>query len=1268
MVILKNVLFASPMWREPLQEGEEPAYPGGLITQICHHWIQASHEQAQFEGYNSLRLPDAFSKEQFFDALNTHDPILFYGCGHGDEATFTGYMMEELLYACLNDEKMKDRITHLLSCLTANLLGPSIVNKGGLAYEGYKVEFSLYEIFYSEEFPPYPIDGTEYRLNWIWMEPEVLLTNAVLNGKSVEEAYNIAMSRYQAWIDYWSSCDPEKEPIAAEIISSLLEDFENLSVLGNKGIKIIPPSPSGKHRVFVYAFGCTGIQVKRDVGTNVVRVGIGCTTDNCSFLGVRFEIYDDKGVKVGEGTIDHSDRGVNWGEATFKCPTEDGDYTYTIRAFLDDTHGGVVEGKLRFIVGAGPTPPVGPQTVNISCNISYADIVLDGQHMRIYGGYDNEVSLYPGTHRIEVVGWEPADKQYVGAVINAQGGVDPPWNPSNPFEFYVPIEDIPGEEVRHLNIYLVFESAEPRTDIVFDTFIYNYGGRIEKSFGKLYIDGHGYGDPAEETDDSPPRTFNVGLGHSFILNVVMNNAGYDPQCPIPPHGHTMHGWFWTFLHREEGKKIDRGIFGPIGTEFTSRPVNHIDAIWLAMSGGRHGELSNAYYKLRFYPRFAGTPEYEMIKERFGKDYEQFGGWPEPLSGLLGPSWWSIYEGDYEIHIVTNEQRYKFLFWADLDPSHPQRKANPRIYTEFKHYEGCPPEEFYPEIPEDSTISNLGYLYPVFESYVCHVGIKQEGESVVFLDATPKDLDGKPERPFYRPTLLTYAKGQEFKITTDTPERITGVKIERYRLKIDELRNVKVGPGEYFDYWDVKEELYDTLPESIKADDDVIIITVYCGPEVTTRHLKIEVYPEGSGTTVPYPPGDHNIPVDQEVEIWAKANEGYCFDYWELDGEVRTSPQIYFRMDQDHVLRAYFKKVPAEELVTVNIRVAKGYGATEPEEGTYYYAVGTPKLRIYAKEIGAKFIQWEYWFVTLEGVEEPHKTEPFIGIDLDLSRPGTWYVEAYFEEIPTCKLTISSTAGGTTDPPPGSYVFPKDQKVTVTAIPDEGYEFSTWMLDGVASTENPIDVVMIRDYELTAYFQEISPPPATCRLSIRVLPDETWGTTVPYAPGEYDVDFGTTITLTAKPKEGYGIDHWEIDGVDKGSSPSITFVMDKDHEVLLYLKEVPSALQAKVMIEVQGGGSTDPPAGTYYFDVGSTLEVNAIPTRDWKFKHWEVWFVTPEGIEEEHSFITDRKLEIVLDRAGTYHVKAVFEKGPLWPLLLLLTVPFLPFLITALRKK
>jgi len=70
--------------------------------------------------------------------------------------------------------------------------------------------------------------------------------------------------------------------------------------------------------------------------------------------------------------------------------------------------------------------------------------------------------------------------------------------------------------------------------------------------------------------------------------------------------------------------------------------------------------------------------------------------------------------------------------------------------------------------------------------------------------------------------------------------------------------------------------------------------------------------------------------------------------------------------------------------------------------------------------------------------------------------------------PNFTLTITATSGGTTDPPPGTYVYFEGQNVSVEAMPFAGYIFHHWELDGINVGDlNPITVTIRADHHLHA---------------------------------------------------------------------------------------------------------------------------------------------------------------------------------------------------------
>lgn len=79
------------------------------------------------------------------------------------------------------------------------------------------------------------------------------------------------------------------------------------------------------------------------------------------------------------------------------------------------------------------------------------------------------------------------------------------------------------------------------------------------------------------------------------------------------------------------------------------------------------------------------------------------------------------------------------------------------------------------------------------------------------------------------------------------------------------------------------------------------------------------------------------------------------------------------------------------------------------------------------------------------------------------------------EPPTHTLTLTTTAGGTTDPSPGVHSYPINSSVQVTAIPEYNYLLDHWELDSVTvGSTNPYSVFMDANHTLKATFKSIPP--------------------------------------------------------------------------------------------------------------------------------------------------------------------------------------------------
>jgi hypothetical protein len=249
-----------------------------------------------------------------------------------------------------------------------------------------------------------------------------------------------------------------------------------------------------------------------------------------------------------------------------------------------------------------------------------------------------------------------------------------------------------------------------------------------------------------------------------------------------------------------------------------------------------------------------------------------------------------------------------------------------------------------------------------------------------------------------------------------------------------------------------------------------------------------------GATSPVP-GTYSYDEGTNVQVTAIPDANYEFVYWELDGAYNgTSNPTTVLMNEDHTLKAVFAVIT----YTLTITATTG-GTTSPAPGPCTYDAGSSVSVQALPSANYLFDHWE-----LDGSYAGTDNPTAVQMDDDHTLHAVFSLINY-------TLTITTTAGGTTDPVPGAYVYASGSSVVVTATPDVNYKFIHWEIDGSNITDNPITVLMDKDYTLHAVFQLL-----TYRLAIS---SSTGGTTDP-VPETYTYVNGTYASVTAIPDTYY----------------------------------------------------------------------------------------------------------------------------------------------------
>lgn len=172
-------------------------------------------------------------------------------CGNS-ETTFTADS-EQMVFSVDENSKLSGRIVYLLSCLTANSLGPAIIENGATAYAGYDISWT----WLSDSDPDGDNDPYDDPYALCFWESANELWMALLDGESFDNAMKSAVAKYNEWIDYWMYTNPDDE-YAEDCIMWLAHDRNGL-VGYEAGDVILPGQGLSLAAVPIIAVACIAL-------------------------------------------------------------------------------------------------------------------------------------------------------------------------------------------------------------------------------------------------------------------------------------------------------------------------------------------------------------------------------------------------------------------------------------------------------------------------------------------------------------------------------------------------------------------------------------------------------------------------------------------------------------------------------------------------------------------------------------------------------------------------------------------------------------------------------------------------------------------------------------------------------------------------------------------------------------------------------------------------------------------------------------------------
>ena len=312
-----------------------------------------------------------------------------------------------------------------------------------------------------------------------------------------------------------------------------------------------------------------------------------------------------------------------------------------------------------------------------------------------------------------------------------------------------------------------------------------------------------------------------------------------------------------------------------------------------------------------------------------------------------------------------------------------------------------------------------------------------------------------------------------------------------------------------------------------------------------------------------------------INVTATPDEGYRFVNW-TSGEtvLSTSASLRFKLEQDTSITANFAQIQYY-MIAVSAENGTVSGGGTYEEGNMVTIVATPSD-------GYRFAGW-----TSNGtLVSTNATYSFTASE-------NLTLVANMEQI-TYNVAATASEGCSVS---GAGTYTVGETVTLTAVPNEGYEFIRWTSNAseIATTEE-FSFVLTCDTSFVAIFKRIG------YNMVAALPNnDNYGT----VSGGGSYRSGTEVTLMATPiNEYYYFVNWTSGTDTLSDDNTITFTATGDATIVANFKPVTFT----VKITTVGGRSTlngSSPKSSYSEDLfyGSEATISAIPPSNSEFGGW-----------------------------------------------------------------
>jgi uncharacterized repeat protein (TIGR02543 family) len=338
-------------------------------------------------------------------------------------------------------------------------------------------------------------------------------------------------------------------------------------------------------------------------------------------------------------------------------------------------------------------------------------------------------------------------------------------------------------------------------------------------------------------------------------------------------------------------------------------------------------------------------------------------------------------------------------------------------------------------------------------------------------------------------------------------------------------------------------------------------------------LTADIVGQGVVTTSPPKPG---YQYGESVQLAATPSPGWQFVGWSGAVNGQANP-ISVTLNGDRSVTASFVQ---QQFPVARSALGSGGIVADPDKATYGYGEQVSFTAVPAT--GWTFTGWQG---DLSGDTNP----------ATLLITGTRTVVAQFADRP---LTINTTIVGEGQVlrTPQQNVYSEGDVVTLTAVPDVGWQFESWGGD-LTGTQNPVQVTLDTNKNITANFVQ-------GQYALQIHVPQGGGAVQVQPPGRSYRGSGQEaypanwqVNVTAVPDPGYLFTRWEGDLAGSALSNQVT--MERSKTVSAYFAPTVYTLSTGAI----GNGTLEvtPVKATYQH--GDEVTLTAKPAPGWAFNGW-----------------------------------------------------------------